>query len=83
MEKQIYISQLSQYEGQSLREISKRTGYHFNTVKKYADCENWNKGYKARKEKVSGIEPLKPTIDKWISEDLRRERKYSHSILME
>ena len=76
MEKQNYLTNLSQFEGLSLREISKRSGHHFNTVKKYVDKEDWNKGYKPRKERPSLLEPLKTTIDEWILEDLKRKRKY-------
>ena len=76
MEKQTYLSNLSQFEGMSLRAIAEKTGHHFNTVKKYVDCENWNKEYKPRKERTSGLEPLRDTIDTWIKEDLKRSRKY-------
>ena len=75
MEKQKYLSNISQYEGLSLREIAKRSGHDFRTVKKYVDKENWNEGYKARKERASLLEPLKPVIDEWIREDLKRSRK--------
>lgn len=76
MDKQNYLSNLNQFEGLSLREIAERTGHNFRTVKKYVDREDWNKEYKARKERVSQLEPLKPVIDEWISEDLKRGRKY-------
>ena len=75
MEEQSYLTGLSQFEGLSLREISRRSNRHFNTVKKYVDKEDWNEGYKSRKERVSLLEPLKPAIDEWISEDLKRSRK--------
>ena len=75
MNKQNYLSNLSQFEGLSLREISKRSGHHFNTVKKYVDRENWNTEYTPRKERASLLDPLKPTIDEWITEDLKRRRK--------
>jgi len=75
MEKQNYLSNLSQYEGLSLREISQRSGHHFNTVKKYVDKEDWNVEYRTRKERGSLLEPLKPVIDEWIIEDLKRSRK--------
>jgi len=75
LDKQKYLSNLSQYEGLSLREISKRTGYHFNTVKKYVDKEDWNKQYIPRKQRESLLDPLKPKIDEWIQEDLKRARK--------
>jgi len=76
LEKQNYLSNLSQFEGLSLREISERSGHHFNTVKKYVDREDWNASYKPRKERSSLLEPLKPTIDEWIRADLKRSRKY-------
>ena len=76
LEKQSYLSNLSQFEGLSLREIVQRSGHHFNTVKKYVDREDWNAAYKPRKERVSLLDPLKPTIDEWIREDLKRNRKY-------
>ena len=76
MDKQNYLSNLSQFEGLSLREISKRSGHHFNTVKKYVDCEDWNRGYTSRKERTSLLDPLKPTIDEWILEDMKRARKH-------
>ena len=37
-----YITGINDYEGLSLRQICKKTGHHFNTVKKYVDCDNWN-----------------------------------------
>jgi len=76
LEKQNYLSNLDKYEGMSLRGISEKTGHHFNTVKKYVDKEDWNKDYKPRKERKSLLEPLKPIIDEWLTEDLKRNRKF-------
>ena len=76
MNKQNYLSNLSEFEGMSLREIAAKTGHHFNTVKKYVDREDWNKEYSTRKERVSRLEPLTAIIDEWIQEDLTRKRKY-------
>ncbi len=76
MKKQNYINNLREYEGTSLREISEKTGHHFNTIKKYADKEDWNGKYERRRAKVSKLEPLKSTIDKWLKEDMKRSRKY-------
>ena len=75
MNRQNYLSNLDQYEGESLRGICRRTGHHFTTVKKYVDKEDWNEAYRPRKERASLLEPLKPTIDGWIMEDLKRKRK--------
>ena len=76
MNRQTYLSNLSQYEGLNLAEIVEKTGHNFRTVKKYVDREDWNEEYKPRKERVSLLEPLKATIDEWITEDLKRGRKY-------
>ena len=75
MDKQNYLSNLSEYEGLSLREIAQRSGHNFRTVKKYVDREDWNVEYKLRKARVSPLEPLKPVIDGWIMEDMKRTRK--------
>ena len=63
LNRQIYLGNLDQYEGMSLREIAEKTGHHFNTVKKYVDKEDWNAEYKARKVYVSRLDPLKEVID--------------------
>jgi len=76
LEKQIYLGNLDQYEGMSLREIAKKTGHHINTVKKYVEKEGWNAGYKGGKAYPSRLDPLKPIIDGWIKEDMKRNRKY-------
>jgi transposase len=76
MKKQNYLSNLSEFEGMSLRAIAEKTGHHFNTVKKYVDKEDWNTEYKVRKQRVSKLEPLYNVIDEWIREDLKRKRKH-------
>jgi len=76
VEKQQYLSNLSEFEGMSLRAIAEKTGHHFNTVKKYVDREDWNTDYKPRKQRISRLEPLHPIIDDWIREDLKRKRKH-------
>ena len=76
MKRQNYLSNLSEFEGMSLRAIAEKTGHHFNTVKKYVDRENWNKEYKPRKKRASLLEPLYPVIDEWIREDLKRKKKH-------
>ena len=76
VEKQNYLSNLNHYEGLNLAEIVQRSGHNFRTVKKYVDREDWNKEYKPRKKRVSRLDPLKPIIDEWIMEDLKRSRKH-------
>ena len=76
VERQNYLSNLSDFEGMSLRAIAKKSGHHFNTVKKYVDREDWNKEYRPRTERPSKLDPLKPVIDSWLMEDMKRNRKY-------
>lgn len=79
MDETNYITALQKFEGLSMREISRRTGFHFNTVKKYIDCEDWNLEIKPRKQKTSRLDPLKPVIDKWLKDDLKMPRKQHHT----
>ncbi|MCX6089881.1 MAG: hypothetical protein NTX88_05870 [Candidatus Atribacteria bacterium] len=37
-----HIKYQREYQGKSLRMIAQETSYDFRTVKKYADCDNWN-----------------------------------------
>ena len=55
MEEEKYITDIRKFEGCSMREISRRTGYHFNTVKKYVNKEDWKVEY-LREVRVS-IQP--------------------------
>ena len=72
LEEQIYLAGKSRYEGKSLRAIEKESGRNFRTVKKYVDCEDWNEG----KKRLEGLDPLKETINEWLLEDQKRNRKY-------
>jgi transposase len=76
LDRQNYIGNLDQYEGMSLRGISKKTGHHIQTVKKYVEKSDWNAEYKSRKARESKLSPLEEVIDGWIREDLKRNRKY-------
>ena len=71
MEEIQYIKGLENYEGLSLREISRKTGRNFDTVKKYVECENWNITIKPTRNKPSKLDPLKPIINKWLIDDLK------------
>lgn len=76
LEEQNYLFGMREFGGKSLNEIAKETGHHFNTVKKYADCDDWNEERNVREKRASGLEPLKEVIDDWITEDLKRKRKH-------
>jgi len=76
MEKQNYLTNLREFEGKSLRAIAKHSGHHFDTVKKYVDRADWNKEYKPPPKRASLLDPLKPVIDSWLIDDMKRSRKY-------
>ncbi|GHV12154.1 hypothetical protein FACS1894219_04550 [Clostridia bacterium] len=78
MDKQKYLSNLSEYEELSLRKIAERSGHHFNMVKIYVSREGWNDAYKPRKAQKTRLEPLKETIDAWILEDFK-EKKFKRT----
>jgi transposase len=74
-----YIRRMHDVEGCSIREIMRRSGYHYETVKKYLDMEDFNAPPKPPKELPSLLEPLKPVIDKWLEDDLKAPRKQRHT----
>ncbi len=74
-----YIKRMHDCEGVSVREIMRRTGYHYETVKKYLDMEDFNEPHNPPKELPSLLNPLKPRIDDWLTEDLKAPRKQRHT----
>lgn len=79
MDKIDYIRNMERFEEVSLREISRRTGHHFNTVKKYVDQTDFNEEKPKKTTYPSGLDPLKPIIDKWLEDDLKAPRKQRHT----
>ncbi len=74
-----YIKRLYESEGVSIREIMRRTGYHYETIKKYLDKEDFNNPLQPPKHSTSLLDPLKPIIDRWLMDDLRAPRKQRHT----
>lgn len=74
-----YIRRMFEKEGCSIREIMRRTGYHYDTVAKYLDMEDFNSPPRALEELPSLLDPLKPVIDKWLENDLKVPRKQRHT----
>lgn len=74
-----YIKRMYDCEGVSLREIMRRTGYHYETVKKYLDLEDFNESHHPPKEVPSLLDQLKPVIDEWLVDDLKAPRKQRHT----
>ena len=74
-----YIRRMHNVEGCSIREIMRRSGYHFETVKKYLDMEDFNDPPQPPKEISSLLDPLKPIINEWLESDLKAPRKQRHT----
>ena len=74
-----YIKRLHKKEGLSIREIMRRTGYHYETVRKYLDMEDFNEPLYPPRKTTSLLDPLKPVIDSWLQEDLKEPRKQRHT----
>jgi len=74
-----YIRRMFKEEGCSIREIMRRTGYHYETTRKYIDMEDFNKPPRPPRVVPSLLDPLKPIIDKWLEEDLKAPRKQRHT----
>ena len=76
-----YIKDQYENEEASLREIARKTGHSFETVRKYAYQEDW------RGDKLPDIEPQSypilekfiPTIDEWLEADRKIPRKQRHT----
>ncbi len=74
-----YIKRLYEKEELSIREIMRRTGYHYETVRKYLDMEDFNEPMYPPKDSISLLDPLKPIIDQWLLDDLKAPRKQRHT----
>ncbi|WP_317854376.1 IS21 family transposase [Chakrabartyella piscis] len=74
-----YIKRLYEKEDVSIREIMRRTGYHYETIKKYLELEDFNEPLYPPLIRPSLLEPLKPIIDEWLTADLTAPRKQRHT----
>jgi len=76
-----HIRKMYHLEGLSIRQISRITGHHRDTIAKYLDCEDPEppryKLTKAKKHPVLG--PYIPIIDEILATDLNRHRKQRHT----
>ncbi|HWR55391.1 MAG TPA: IS21 family transposase [Negativicutes bacterium] len=74
-----HIKNLSYHRGQSIRSICRETGYNFRTVAKYIEKADFNAPAKKKRGRPSKLDVVKPFIDTWLTEDLRRPPKYRHT----
>lgn len=73
------IKYLYERKDLSLRNISKETGHAFETVKKYAEMDDFNIKLKVKQERKSKLTPFKPLINQWLVNDLNMPRKQRHT----
>lgn len=73
------IKKLKQQDQKSLRKISSETGHAFETVKKYAEKDNFNLELRAKQLRDSKLTPYKETIDEWLENDLKARSKQQHT----
>jgi transposase len=75
-----YIKDLYENEGLSLREIARRTGKDFRTVRKYAYQENWNPPIKQLMPKEFPVMgKYIPVVNDWLEQDEKEPRKQRHT----
>jgi transposase len=66
-------------EGKSIRQIQRETGYHRRTIRKALEGGAIPQ-YTLRKPRAGTVlEPVKPVIDQWLSEDADRPPKQRHT----
>ena len=78
-----YIKDLYENEEASLREICRRTGHSFETVKKYAQREDWweEKLPNLEAQRYPNLEKYIPSIDEWMEADRKLPRKQRHTAM--
>jgi transposase len=71
-----YIRQEVNIKGRSYSEVAKQMDKDPRTIQKYADKEDWNdvKHKQVRKGRV--MDSVKPIIDQWLKEDIRKKKKF-------
>ena len=70
-----YIRHEVNQKGESYAEVARRMEVDPRTVSKYANQEEFKRKRK-QKRKARVMDPVKPIIDKWIKEDLKKKKKY-------
>ncbi len=71
-----YIRFLGDKKDYSYAEIARKIGCDPRTVKKYLEIENWNvDGKPIQKREAPVMDPVKPIIDQWLEEDLKKKKK--------
>jgi transposase len=72
-----YIRFLANTKGLSYAEIARQLDVDPRTVKKYVEQEDWSptEGH-VQQRKARVMDPVKPIIDQWLAEDMKKNKKY-------
>lgn len=79
---QIHSIRAMYYEqGKNISEIATATGRNWKTVAKYIDMNDFNQPKPPAEPKplCPKLDPFKPTIDSWLMEDRKHQRKQRHT----
>ncbi len=77
---QVYrIRYLRKFEGKSLRNIAKITGHDFETVKKYAEKDNFNLEPKVKQKRQGKLAPYEDIVSEWLRKDIGAPHKQRHT----
>lgn len=72
-----YIRFLGDKKDYSYAEIARKIGCDPRTVKRYLEIEDWNSSEApVQKREAPVMDPVKPIIDQWLVEDLKKKKKY-------
>lgn len=74
-----HIKYQSINKGRSIRSIARETGHNFRTIKKYIEQSDFNQPVKKKSGRPSKLDTVKPIIDFWLTEDLKRKPKQRHT----
>lgn len=73
------IRYLNKFEGKSLRNIAKITGHDFETVKKYAEKDNFNLEPKIKQQRQGKLAPYEDLVREWLRKDIDAPHKQRHT----
>ena len=73
-----YIRYEVNHTGETYASVARKMGVDSRTVSKYANQETFEKREK-QKRKARVMDPVKPIIDQWITEDLKKKKKYQRT----
>lgn len=75
------IRELYYEQGHNLSEISRELGINWKTVQKYVDMDDFNAPVPTLKggNSFPKLDPFKPIIDQWLTDDKKAPRKQRHT----